>query len=68
MVAVRGIDDLLLTAALAVALATLGEIQRRDGSENEMGGERPACDAHTTLLEEEARHQHVCVCVVGCSS
>ena len=29
------------------------------------GGERPACEAHTTLLEGEARHQHACV--VGCS-
>ena len=36
MAAVRGIDDLLPTAALAVALATLEEIQRRDGLEDEV--------------------------------
>ena len=36
MAAVRGIDGLLPTAALAVALATLEEIQRRDGLEDEM--------------------------------
>ena len=36
MAAVRGIDDLLPTVALAVALATLEEIQRRDGLEDEM--------------------------------
>ena len=41
MVAVRGIDDLLLTTALAVALATLEEIQRRDGLEDEMEGNAP---------------------------
>ena len=35
MVAVRGIDDLSLTAALAVALATIEEIQRLDGFEDE---------------------------------
>ena len=38
MAAVRGIDDDLLptTAPLAVTLATLEEIQRRDGLEDEM--------------------------------
>ena len=41
MAAVRGIDDLLPTAALAVALATLEEIQRRDGLEDEMEENAP---------------------------
>ena len=36
MAAVRGVDDSLIAAALAVALATLEEIQRRDGLEDEM--------------------------------
>ena len=41
MAAVRGIDDLLPTAALAVALATLKEIQRRDGLEDDMEENAP---------------------------
>ena len=43
MAAVRGTDDLLLTAALAaqVAVATLEEIQRRDGLEDEMEENAP---------------------------
>ena len=36
MAAVRDIDDRFPTAARAVALATLGEIQRCDGLEDEM--------------------------------
>ena len=35
MAAVRGVDDRLITAAQAEALATLEEIQRRDGLEDE---------------------------------
>ena len=57
MAAVRGIDYLLPTAALAVALVTLEKIQRRDGLEDEM--EESAPRVRLTLLEEEARHQHV---------
>ena len=56
----RGIDYLLPSAALAIALATFGEIQRRDDLEDEMEENALACEAHTRL-EEEARHQHVCV-------
>ena len=41
MAAVRGIDDLLPTAALAVALAALEEIQHRDGLEDEMEQNAP---------------------------
>ena len=41
MAAARGIDDLLPTAALAVALATLEETQRRDGLEHEMEENAP---------------------------
>ena len=41
MAAVRGIDDLLPSAALAAALATLEEIQRRDDLEDEMEGSAP---------------------------
>ena len=61
MAAARGIDDLLSNccAALAVALATLEETQRRDGLEDEMGENAPRVKAHTTLLEEKARHEHV---------
>ena len=36
MVAVRGIDDILLSATLAVAFASLEEVQRRDGHKGEM--------------------------------
>ena len=53
-----GIDDILLTAALAVALATPEEIQRRNGLEDEMKENAFS----TTPLEEEVRHQHVCTC------
>ena len=66
MAAVRGIDDLSPTAALAVALATLEDIQRRDGLEDEMEEKAPACEAHTRPLEEEARHQHVRVVGRSC--
>ena len=41
MAAVRGVDDSLIAAALAVALATLEEIQRRDGLEDEMEENAP---------------------------
>ena len=41
MAAVRDIDDLLPTAAPAVALVTLEEIQRRDGLEDEMEENAP---------------------------
>ena len=41
MAAVRGIENLLPTASLAVALATLEETQRRDGFEDEMEGNAP---------------------------
>ena len=41
MAAVRGMDDLLPTAALAVALAALEEVQRRDGLEDEMEENAP---------------------------
>ena len=41
MAAVRGIDDLLPTATLAVALAALGEDQRPDGLEDEMEERAP---------------------------
>ena len=41
MATVRDIDDLLTTAALAVALATLEEIQRRDDLENDMEENAP---------------------------
>ncbi|MEP5374267.1 MAG: hypothetical protein ABJQ14_00505 [Hyphomicrobiales bacterium] len=41
MTAVRDIDDLLPTAPLAVALATVEEIQRRDGLDDEMGKNAP---------------------------
>ena len=41
MAAVRGVDDLLPIAALAVALAALAEARRRDGLEDEMGENAP---------------------------
>ena len=41
MAAVRGIDDLLPTSALAVALVALEEVQRRDGLEDEMEENAP---------------------------
>ena len=41
MAAVRSIDDLLPTVALAVALATLEDTQRRDGLEDEMEENAP---------------------------
>ena len=41
MAAVRDIDDLLTTAALAVALAGLAEVQRRDALEDEMEENTP---------------------------
>ena len=41
MAAVRGIDDLLPTAALAVTLAALEEVHRRDGLEDEMEQNAP---------------------------
>ena len=41
MAAVPGIDDFLPTAALAVPWATLEEIQRRDGLEDEMEDNSP---------------------------
>ena len=61
MVAERGIDNPLLTNCCAGC-------SFRDSRRNPAprwprgrdGGERPACEAHTSLLEEEARHQHVC--------
>ena len=51
MAAVCGIDDLLPTAALAAALATLEETQRRDGLEDEMEKNAPRVNY--------ARQQHV---------
>ena len=67
MAAVRGVDDLLPTAVLAVALATLAEVQRRDVLEDEMEepgmrsshaargrSETPACSSGwAQLLEDE---------------
>ena len=41
MAAVRGTNDILPTAALAEGLATLEEIQRRDGIEDEMKENAP---------------------------
>ena len=62
MVAVRCcIDDLLLTAALVVASATLLINSAPRWPRGRDGGERPACEAHTTLPEQRARHQHACV-------
>ena len=65
MDAVRCIDDLLPTAALDVALATLEEIQRGDGLKYEMIENAQRMKSHT-LFEEGARHQHVYIyiCVV----
>ena len=53
---------LLLTAALAVALATLEDNPAPRWPRGRGGGERPACEAHTPLLEEEATVTIACMC------
>ena len=55
MAAVRGIDDLVPAAALAVAFGGSRRSPAPRWPRGRDGGERPACEAHA-LLEEEARH------------
>ena len=64
MAAVRGVDDSLIAAALAVALATLEEIQRRDGLEDEMEGNAPRVKL-TPRCSRKKRDISMYVCVVG---
>ena len=67
MAAVCGIDDdLVPTAALAVALTTVEETQRIDGLEDEIEENAPRVKQAHTLLEEESRHHDVCVVGHSC--
>ena len=58
MSAVRGIDDLLPAAALAVALAALEEVKRQDLNDD-MDENSPRVNEAHALPEEEARQRHV---------
>ena len=59
MAAVRGIDDLLRTAALAVALAALEDVQRPHGFEDEM--EENAPRVKLTRCSRKKRDLSTCV-------
>ena len=60
MAAVCGIDDdILPTAALAGALATLKEVQRRDGLEDEMAENAPR--VKLTRCSRKKRDMSMCV-------
>ena len=62
MAAVRGIDDYMPTATLAVALVTREEIQCRDGLEDEM--EENASRVKLTRCSRKKRDisMYVCMC------